>query len=567
MNNLPNNNTPGLPEDKPAMRKSRIAGWYPLIASLLIAGGLWIGVIIGRNHPPTNSTAKLNEILRLIESEYVDEVNMDSLIEKTLPYLLQNLDPHSAYISAAEQEAATQELEGSFCGIGIRFMMLNDTVVIEEVFANGPSERVGLQAGDRIIAVDGKDITGGDITLEDVPTLLRGPRDSQVNVTVFRPSSDERLDKTIIRADIPVTSIDASFMVNDSVGYVKVNKFARNTHQEFLQSLITLTRKGAKEFIIDMRGNRGGLFESAILMANEFLPGGLKIVETRGRGKDNNSLIISDGTGMYLNAPVTVLIDEFTASSSEIFAAALQDNDRGLIVGRRSFGKGLVQKPILLPDSSEIRLTVQRYYTPAGRSIQKDYAPGQTLDYEAEILKRYDNGEVFGAEDQVTVTNDQIYHTINGREVHGGGGVTPDIYVPADTLGMSSYYRDVVNKGLIQKYAFEMADLNRADFSKAKNVTELMDKLPGNGTLLRSFVQYATQNGVPARWYYINKSSLRIVNNLKAWIANDILGTSAFYEVLSMEDPAYLKAVDLIKKGITPDSLIEESIRKANDNK
>ncbi len=547
--------------DASAAKNSRSSKWMPLFAAMLLIIGMVGGYLLGYKNRTNGPRGKFDEVLDLIATEYVDTVNIDSLIEQSLPMILRNLDPHSAYISRAELEKANADIEGSFSGIGIRFMVIGDSIMVTELLEGGPAEKYGLAPGDRIIAVNDRDMTDGTVRDEDVPKLLKGPAGTAVKVTIYRPEEGISFERTIKRADFPLASVTSAFMINDSLGYVKVEKFARNTYQEFIQALTSLSLKGATGFVVDLRSNPGGLFDASVMMANEFLPAGRKIVETRGRTPENNSIIISDGSGVFPTAPLTVLIDENSASSSEIFAAAIQDNDRGLIIGRRSFGKGLVQKPILLNDSSEIRLTVQRYYTPSGRSIQKKYMPGLDLDYEAEILNRYTSGEVFGKEDS-TLQSTEIYHTLAGREVHGGGGIMPDINVPLDTLGMSSYFRDVVDKGLIQKYAFEIADLNRSEFSRCHNVEQLMAKLPSNSTLVRSFAQYASRNGVPSRWYYINKSSLRIVNTLKAWIAEYILGPSAFYQVISKEDPTMLRAVELSRRGVTPMTLQKKSETK-----
>lgn len=547
--------------DASAAKNSRSSKWMPLFAAMLLIIGMVGGYLLGYKNRTNGPRGKFDEVLDLIATEYVDTVNIDSLIEQSLPMILRNLDPHSAYISRAELEKANADIEGSFSGIGIRFMVIGDSIMVTELLEGGPAEKYGLAPGDRIIAVNDRDMTDGTVRDEDVPKLLKGPAGTAVKVTIYRPEEGISFERTIKRADFPLASVTSAFMINDSLGYVKVEKFARNTYQEFIQALTSLSLKGATGFVVDLRSNPGGLFDASVMMANEFLPAGRKIVETRGRTPENNSIIISDGSGVFPTAPLTVLIDENSASSSEIFAAAVQDNDRGLIIGRRSFGKGLVQKPILLNDSSEIRLTVQRYYTPSGRSIQKKYVPGLDLDYEAEILNRYTSGEVFGKEDS-TLQSTEIYHTAAGREVHGGGGIMPDINVPLDTLGMSSYFRDVVDKGLIQKYAFEIADLNRSEFSRCHNVEQLMAKLPSNSTLVRSFAQYASRNGVPSRWYYINKSSLRIVNTLKAWIAEYILGPSAFYQVISKEDPTMLRAVELSRRGVTPMTLQKKSETK-----
>lgn len=527
---------------------NKFSKWFPLIAAILLAGGVWIGFLIGGGHRLTDAQKKVNDLFEIISEQYVDEIDLDSLLESQIPGLMKALDPHSSYIPVKDLEKVNGELEGSFGGIGIQFQVMNDTICVVEVIAGGPSERVGIQPGDRIIAVDSVDIIKRHISDEDVRNMLRGKKDTTVSVKIKRNNSPKILEFNIVRGDIPMTSVDASYMLNDSTGYVKVNRFSRTTYSEFLQSISDLRYRGAKSLVIDLRGNGGGFMEPAILMANEFLPAYCNIVMTKGRNASDNSTVISDGTGAFGDTKLVVLVDEFTASASEIFAGAIQDNDRGLIVGRRSFGKGLVQRSISLPDSSEIRLTVQRYYTPSGRCIQKDYTRGSSDLYDEEIVERYNRGEVFSA-DSIIFKDNEIFKTAGGRTVYGGGGIMPDHFVPSDTSGITNYYINVNNAGLLMKYAYELADLNREEFSKAKNVEELMKMLPSDNTLLQSFVRYAVQNGVPARYYYINISSGLIVNQLKALIARDIFGFDEFYQIYNKTDKTVNEAVRLLNEG------------------
>lgn len=529
---------------------NRINKWLPLLATVFTVGGMWLGFMLAGGQSPKPSRDKLNKVIEIIENEYVDDIDLDSLVETIIPAMLKGLDPHSSYIPAADLDEVNGELEGSFGGIGIQFQVMNDTICVVEVISGGPSEKVGVMAGDRIIAVDTIDIIEKHITDEDVRSMLRGEKGTNVSILVKRNNSAKPIKFDIVRGDIPMTSVDASYMVNDSIGYVKVNRFSRTTYNEFLQSIGDLRTKGAKGYIIDLRGNGGGYMEPAILMANEFLPAYSKIVMTKGRNDEDNSLVLSDGTGGFTESELVILVDEFTASSSEIFSGAIQDNDRGLIVGRRSFGKGLVQRPIILPDSSEIRLTVQRYYTPAGRCIQKDFKRGNTDKYDEEIIERYNRGEIFNA-DSIIFKAEEMFKTLNGRTVYGSGGIMPDLFVPSDTTGYSSYYINVLNAGLLQKYAYEISDLNREEFAKAKNVDELLKLLPSDATLLQSFVYYASQKGIPARWHYINISSSLIVNYLKALIARDTLGFEAFYEIYNKRDKAFNEALKLFSDGET----------------
>ena len=543
---------------------NRLTKWLPLIGAGLIIAGVLLGYILAGNRHQTPFQQKLNRLYDIIENDYVDKIDLDSLLESQIPSLLKSLDPHSSYIPAADLEAVNGELEGSFSGIGIQFQVMNDTICVVEVITGGPAEKVGVLAGDRIIAVDTIDLINRHISDEDVRSMLRGEKDSQVTIKVKRNNAAKPLLFNITRGDIPMISVDASYMIDPKTGYVKINRFSRTTFGEFLQAISQLRYLGAESLIIDLRGNGGGYMEPAVLMANEFLPAYSKIVMTKGRDTDDNSTILSDGTGAFTDMPLVVLVDEFTASSSEIFSGAIQDNDRGLVVGRRTFGKGLVQRPIMLPDSSEVRLTVQRYYTPSGRCIQKSFQRGKADEYDEEIIGRYNRGEIFNV-DSINLNTDEIFKTLNGRTVYGSGGIMPDVFVPSDTTGYSSYYVNVSNAGLLQKYAYELADLNREEFAKAKTVDELLKMLPSDATLLQSFVSYSAQKGVPARWHYINISAELIVNYLKALIARDTLGFSASYEIYNSRDKAVSEALKLLSEGQAEIPVRYERL-KNNDN-
>lgn len=531
--------------DSPKPRRDK--QWLlPLVAGIALAAGTAIGWFLHPRYEPDARYEKLDELLALIEENYVDTVNIDSLLEHTYTPLLANLDPHSVYISAADRTRADDELSGSFSGIGVQFQLLDDTITIVEVISGGPSEKVGLMAGDRIVTVDGNPVPPG-IQQDEVLRLLRGTAGSQVNLGIVRRGAGRPLSFTVTRGEVPVKSIDAAFMAGGNTGYVRVNRFARNTYGEFLNAMVGLAANGATDFIIDLRGNVGGYMEPAVLMANEFLPEGSTIVSTRGRSATMpGETVLSDGNATFADAGLVILIDEYTASASEIFAGAIQDNDRGLVVGRRSFGKGLVQKPFDLSDGSEVRLTVQRYYTPSGRSIQKDYVPGQNDAYEYEIFDRYRNGELNGKE-AAGIDRSKIYTTAGGRQVYGGGGIMPDLYVAADTTGITTYYANVVNAGLLQKFAIEYVDLNRSQLTKAKDLKALLKQLPADDILLGSFADYARMNGIAPRWYYINISGKLIVTQLKALIARDILGTSAYWQTIADIDPNMSQALRLVK--------------------
>ncbi len=522
--------------------------FLPLAGAIILAAGVWLGYCLADGDKTTETQRKLAKVLEIINDEYVDEIDIDSVVEGAIPILMSNLDPHSVYISAADRATANQRLDGSFSGIGIQFQQLNDSVCVVEVIAGGPSERAGLMPGDRIIAAGDSILTGPGINADDVRNILRGPQGSEIEVSVVRHGVDDVLKFKIVRNAVPIESIDAAYMVDDNIGYLKVNTFGRNTYAEFLQEIYALDRSGAEAYIIDLRGNVGGYMDPAIMMVNEFLPPNSVIVATKGRNEKENSVVLSDGTGNFDDVPLVVLIDEFSASSSEIFSGAIQDNDIGLIVGRRSFGKGLVQRPFELPDSSEIRLTVQRYYTPSGRCIQKDFVRGDNEGYEAEILERYNHGENFTA-DSAHINTSEIFKTAGGRTVFGGGGIMPDVFVPSDTSGINKFYLELANASLLNRFAFEYVDLNRDELSKAGDTEELLSMLPSDGVLLSAFASYVKQNGVRLRYYYLNNSRRLIVRQLKALIARDVLGLKAYYEIDNTADTTVLEAIKQIKSG------------------
>lgn len=534
------------------MNKKRNLGLValPLLMTCGVIGGVFIGTYITKRSLSAEEE-KLRTVLRLVETEYVDKIDVDSLIESTLPNLLASLDPHSAYIPSEELTSVNDDLAGSFSGVGVQFQIVNDTVRIMEVIPGGPAEKVGLLQGDRIIKADTVSLTGPDITSDSVFKNLRGQKGTKVVLTVKRSNSAKPLTFDVIRGDIPVNSVDVSYMIDDEVGYLRVTKFSRNTYMEFYNALNDLKAEGAKKYVIDLRGNTGGFMDQAIYMANEFLPAGKMIVYTKGRRPENETMAISDGTGHFMNAEITVLTNEGSASASEIFAGAIQDNDRGLVVGRRSFGKGLVQNQTELPDSSAVRLTVARYYTPSGRSIQKEYARGDVSKYDLDIVDRFAHGEFYSA-DSIKLDKSKIFTTGNGRTVYGGGGIMPDIFVPEDTVGITSYYVNVANNGLIQKFSFSVADKYRSMLDGVKSIDRFLKVLPRDNTLLENFVSYAAKNGVPARWYYINQSRDLLLNQIKAMIARDVLGYSAFIELLNEDDKAVNKAYNLLKEGKSP---------------
>lgn len=543
MNNFPN---------------KKINAWVPLI----IAVGIVIGIIVGMNISGNKGNngaydRKLNTILNIIEQQYVDTVDIDKVVEQTIPKMLSNFDPHTAYIPAEDLNDVNNELEGSFSGIGITFSMQGDTVTIGEIIAGGPAEKVGLKNGDRIVAVDDTSIVG--MKQLDILKRIRGQKHTQVKIAIQRHGTGNKVFNYIItRDDIPVNTVDVDYMIEPGIGYIHLNKFGKNSYFEFLSSMLKLKKEGADKFIIDLRGNGGGLMEPSIQIANEFLPKEKLIVFTHGREPRSDFQFWSDGNGTFQDCEFIILIDEASASASEILAGSMQDNDRALIIGRRTFGKGLIQQQITLPDSSALRLTVGRYYTPSGRCIQKDFKPGDDEEYSMEIYNRYMHGELY-SKDSIKVKTDQIFETTTGRKVYGGGGIIPDIFVPNDTSGISSYYINVVNAGLLQKYAFNYVDNHRESLSKYTDVNDLLKALPADEALLYDFVKYAAQKGVPIRWYYVDQSKYLIFSQLKALIARELLGVQGLYKVYNLDDNNIKAALKALNDGKAKFPIVEDS--------
>ena len=522
--------------------------WYPLVISIAIVLGIVIGNYISTKKFTLDKDRKINAVLNLIQSEYVDSIDVKDLVEQAIPAIIGNLDPHSYYIPASDIRAENEKLDSSLSGIGVSFFMMNDTANVDQVIPNGPAEKVGMLAGDRIISVNGESIVGGTLTAEGIRSKIRGEKGTKVRIGVKRNTSKKTLTFTITRDDIPMNTIDVSYMLDDKTGYIKIAQFGKNTYDEFFAALSKLKKDGASRYIVDLRGNPGGYMEMAILMVNEFLEQGELIVYTKGRKEREDIQVWSDDQGSFHDAQVAVLIDEYSASASEIMAGALQDNDRGLVVGRRSFGKGLVQKQIYLPDSSAIRLTIARYYTPSHRCIQKDYTLGDEDDYSKELYDRYSHGELYSA-DSIKVDKSKIFRTANGRIVYGGGGIVPDIFVPNDTTGITTYYRAVANLGLLQQYVYTYVDINRDQLKNVKTVKQLMGMMPSDDALTYDFVCYARDNGVPMRWYYINLSRSLIARQLRALVIRDVLGSEEFYRYYNRTDNTVNAALKALNDG------------------
>lgn len=462
------------------MKNDKKNRFMPLLMAISVVVGIVIGSFYANHFSGNrltvinNGSNRLNNLLRIIDDQYVDKVDIDSLVESAIPQILAELDPHSVYISAKDVQATNDDLKGSFSGVGVEFTIREDTIHVQNVIKNGPAEKAGLLAGDKIVYVDGKKFVGKVVTNEEAMHRLKGPQGSKVKIGVARYGNPKIITYEVTRGEIPTKTITAAYMLDDNTGYIKVKNFGEKTYPELLIALASLQQQGFSNLVIDLRDNTGGYLQSAVQMANEFLPNKKLIVYTEGR-KSPRKEYRSDGHGAYQNMPLVVLINEGSASSSEIFAGAMQDNDRATIIGRRSFGKGLVQQQIPFPDGSMIRLTIARYFTPSGRCIQKPYTHGEDASYEQDLISRYEHGEFF-SQDSIKHTG-KPYHTGNGRVVYGGGGITPDIFVPEDTSDVTSYYKKAAMSGLILQFAFNYTDNNRQKMKAFKEMLELAQYL------------------------------------------------------------------------------------------
>ena len=541
--------------------------WIPFIVSMGIVLVLWIGVRLGETrlmnalpqYQPQNNenvsgirgglsgseaSAKLSYLFDLLRDRYVDTLDLKKLVEDAIPTIVEELDPHSMYIPAKDLNDVNEQLDGSFSGVGIQFNIQNDTIMVIQVVSGGPSEKVGLMPGDRIVTVDDSLFVGKTINNDKVMKTLRGEKGSTVKLGIRRNTSKDLLSFEVVRGDIPVNSVVAQYM-EGNIGYVKIDNFDRNTYTEFFNALIALKARGAKGYLLDFRGNGGGFMEICCAMVNEFLPKDALVVYTEGRmqpRRDN----VADGHGNFQNVPVVVLIDEWSASASEIFAGAMQDNDRAMIVGRRSFGKGLVQQQFDLYDGSALRLTIARYHTPSGRCIQKPYEMGDGADYAMDLVNRFERGEFYN-QDSIHLADSLKYTTLNGRTVYGGGGIMPDYFVPSDTSYVSAYY----NKSISQLYsfAFKYSDKHREQISKFSKFAELEQYLRQQN-LLPEFINFATpQLGKPTPTE-LRKSGDDLSRLLIAYIMRQCKDENYFYQEFNSNDKTYLKGLEVLQQNL-----------------
>lgn len=523
----------------------------PLIIALTFAlGMLTMYLLPGQNQKQTkvfqtnwSPSSKLNNVLQMIADNYVDSISVEKLVEETIPAMLKNLDPHSVYIPAERFKRVNESLEGNFEGIGVQFNIQDDTILVVNTISGGPSERVGILPGDRIVTIDDSTFAGIGISNQDVIKNLKGEKGTKVTVGVKRRGYPKLIEFEITRDEIPLYSVDVSYMITDQIGYIKISSFSSTTYTEFAEAIKKLKAKDMKKLVVDLRSNGGGFLDIATDIIDEFLGADKTIVYTQGYARPRRYYKSRPG-GMCQDMEVAVLIDAWSASASEIFAGAIQDNDRGIIIGQRSFGKGLVQEPSRFPDGSGIRLTIARYYTPAGRCIQKPYKNSD--DYEMDIAHRMIHGE-FQEQDSIEYNDSLKYSTEGGRTVYGGGGIIPDIFVPRDTTDISDYFIEVTNRGLIYSFSLDYTDFRRKTLAQFKTPAQIKNYLLDKN-ILQEFVRYAQGKGVEADSEGIALSEKIIKTRLTAYIARHILDNEGFYPIISEIDDELQKAVEVLKK-------------------
>ncbi len=522
---------------------------YQIKLPLVLCLGIAAGVFIGANFSKRNTSSEVNqdvqkfrEVLTQIKDEYVDTISTTRLVNEAIQHMLHKLDPHSAYIPASDRVAANEDLRGNFDGIGVEFNIFNDTVVVVSALSGGPSETLGIQSGDKIVEVDGKSLAGVSVTTMDVMKALKGPKGTQVKVTLLR--RNQELEYTITRDKIPNHSVDVAYMVTPEIGYIKVNRFSATTYEEFQQGLKKLKEKGMQKLILDLQGNPGGYMNMAIEMADEFLGSGKRIVSQKGKERKYNAEASATSRGQFEKGDLIVLVNEGSASASEILAGALQDNDRALVVGRRSFGKGLVQSPFDLSDGSELRLTISRYYTPSGRSIQKPYVDED--EYAMDIISRYNHGEFFHA-DSIKLNDTLKYLTLNGRSVYGGGGIMPDYFVPLDTTLNSHYLNELYTSTSIQEYTFQYAEDHREALIE-KGFDHYFENFVVTDEMINGLVKIGQRNKVKPDYKDLRMRKRLFQTHMKAQIARKLWANDGFYPVFNQTNEVYMKAVKLFDK-------------------
>lgn len=529
--------------------------FLPIILSFVLVLGIWLGYFLNNRinsgagpkqsyHSGTNE--KINSLLDYIEYQYVDTINKNRLVEKTVTAMLQSLDPHSSYIAASEFNSVNEPLEGNFDGIGIEFNIIKDTIRVIAPISGGPSEKTGIRAGDRLVKVEGLNMAGVKVTNKEVFDKLRGKSGTIVKVSVLRSGVSKLLDFNITRGAIPLYSLDASYMLDPTIGYIKISKFAATTYQEYLKAFNDLSQKGMKKLILDLRGNPGGYLNAAVDISDEFLSSGQQIVYTEGKANPKKTYKATQH-GSFENNPLVILIDEGSASASEIVAGAIQDNDRGTIIGRRSFGKGLVQDQLQLPDGSAIRLTIARYYTPTGRCIQKPYSEDKDQYYNEEY-DRYQNGELVN-QDSIKLDKTKQFKTPEGKTVYGGGGIMPDVFVPIDTTKTNTFLNKVFYTGVINTFSFEYADNNRSKLKTYGSALKFINEFEVNNSILDQFYAYCSNQKLTLENTALKeKTNEALKPYLKAFIGRDVFDKDAYYPIINKKDKCILKAVEVLSK-------------------
>lgn len=519
----------------------------PLILCLGLAGGIFIGASLGTKKTSDDvgkDVQKLREVLTYIENKYVDDIKTDKLVDESIQHLLGKLDPHSVYIPASDRVMADEELQGNFDGIGVEFNIFQDTIVVISPLSGGPSESLGILSGDKIVEVDGKNVASIGVTTMDVMKLLKGPSGTEVKVKIFREGSPELLEFNIIRDKIPQKSLDVAYMIDKETGYIKLSRFAATTYDEFGEALSMLKEKGMKKLVLDLQSNGGGYMHIAIKMADDFLSDGRKIVYTNGKDTSLNTDALSTANGNFESGDLIVLVNEWSASASEIVAGALQDNDRALIVGRRTYGKGLVQSLFDLSDGSELRLTISRYYTPSGRSIQKPYDDEE--EYSLDILSRYNKGEFFHA-DSIKFNDSLKYVTENGRTVYGGGGIMPDYFIPLDTTLNSHYLNELYTSTAIYEYAFKYASKNKKELEK-KGFDAFYSKFNVSDDMLNDLVKLGQSKKVKPDYQELREKKKLFQIHVKAQIARKVWGNEGLYPIMNETNEVFQQALKLFDR-------------------
>jgi len=539
---------------EPSQKPEKQNIFLPIILSLVLISGVWLGYFLsikigisnGKNpNQQTSSNEKINSLLEFIDYQYVDTINKSELVEKTVTAMLQSLDPHSSYIPAAEFDVSNETLEGNFDGIGIEFNIIRDTIRVINPIEGGPSEKVGIRAGDKLIKVGAENLTGNKITNKKVFETLRGKSGTTVSVSILRNGLKNPMPFKITRAAIPLYSLDAAYMTKGDIGYIKINKFAATTYNEYLKAFNDLNTQGMKKLILDLRGNPGGYLNAAVDISDEFLTNGLQIVYTQGKANPKKTYRATQ-RGSFEKNNLVILIDEGSASASEIVAGAIQDNDRGLIIGRRSFGKGLVQDQMQLPDGSAIRLTVARYYTPTGRCIQKPYSDDKS-EYYNEEFDRYQHGELLHA-DSIKLDKTKQYKTPEGKTVYGGGGIMPDVFVPIDTTKSNPFLNKVFYAGLINTFAFEYADKNRRVLKKYLNSKTFINQFKITTAIFDEFYEYCKKQSMELGSLNKQQSNIALEPYLKALIGKNAFDKDAYFPIINKNDKCIMKAIEELLK-------------------